>query len=162
LKTTRILILALILGFTPIAPALADNDVGCGVGTAIWEGNSGLEFKLLASFTNGLTFQSISITFGLLNCNGHNTVTASARARHFAATHLDRIARDAAVGGGESLDTLALLLEVREQDREAFSTLAQSHFGELFPSDRVTSDEMLETLTRLLQQSDPMPLVRRS
>jgi len=153
MKTTRILILAVALGLAPITPAMADNDVGCGVGTAIWEGNSGLEFKLLASFTNGLTFQSISVTFGLLNCNGHNTVTANARARHFAATQLDRIARDAAVGGGESLDTLAALLAVPEQDRPAFGALAQSHFVELFPSDRATSNEMLEALTRLLQES---------
>ena len=162
MKTTRILILTLVLGFTPIAPAVADNDVGCGVGTAIWEGNSGLEFKLLASFTNGLTFQSISVTFGLLNCNGRDTVTASARARHFAATHLDRIARDAAVGGGKSLDTLAALLELKGQDRKAFGAFAQRHFGELFPSDRATSNEMLDTLTRLLQQGDSTPIIGRS
>lgn len=162
MKATRILILALALGFTPVAPALADNDVGCGVGTQIWDGNSGLQFKLLASFTNGLTFQSISITFGLLNCDGRGAVTANARARHFAAISLDRIARDAAVGGGESLDTLAALLEVEEPDRKAFGALAQRHFGELFPSDRVTSDEMLQRLTRLLQQGDSTPVSSRS
>jgi len=89
-------------------------------------------------------------------------VTANARARHFAATSLDRIARDAAVGGGESLDTLATLLELEDQDRETFGALAQRHFEELFPSDRATSDEMLQAITRLLQQSDSISLARRS
>lgn len=152
----RILILALALTFAPMTAALADDDVGCGVGTQIWEGNSGLEFKLLASLTNGMTFQSISITFGLLNCDGRGTVTASARTRHFAATSLDRIARDAAVGGGESLDTLAALLDIEEEDRSAFGELARSHFDRLFPSDRATSDGMLEVLTDLMREDDQL------
>jgi hypothetical protein len=137
-----------------MSAALADNDVGCGVGTQIWEGKSGVGYKLLASFTNGMLFQSISVTFGLLNCDGQGTVTASAQTRHFAAANIDRIARDAAIGGGESLDTLATLLEVDAVDRPAFATLAQSRFDELFPSDDVTSDEMLESLQRLMREDE--------
>ncbi|MAG33382.1 MAG: hypothetical protein CL908_21105 [Deltaproteobacteria bacterium] len=49
-----ILVAALIL--VPVTAAQADNDVGCGVGTMIWEGNTGLAYKILASSTNGLTF----------------------------------------------------------------------------------------------------------
>lgn len=158
----RALILALVLIFTPMSAAMADNDVGCGVGTEIWKGQEGLPYKLLASCTNGLTFQSISITFGLLNCNGRNAVGANARARHFAARSFDKIARDAAVGGGESLDTLATLLEIDEADQKAFAQLAQSHFGELFPSDHVTSDEMLTTLGRLMQDDAQLSTYVRS
>ena len=158
----RALILALALIFTPMSAALADNDVGCGVGTMIWEGNSGVGYKLLASFTNGLTFQSISVTFGLLNCDGQGTVTASARTRHFVARNFDRIARDAAFGGGENLDALAILLEVDENDRAAFAQLAQSRFSELFPSDNVTSLEMLQTLDRLMREDEQLSLYARS
>ena len=77
----KALVLAIVIVTAPMTAAHADNDVGCGVGTMVMEGRSGLPYKLLASLTNGFTFQSISITFGLLNCNGRNTVTASARAR---------------------------------------------------------------------------------
>lgn len=148
----RALILALVLVFTPVSAALADNDVGCGVGTEIWKGNTGLMYKLLASSTNGLTFQTISITFGLINCNGRNAVGASARTRHYVSTNFDRIARDSAVAGGESLDTLAVLLEIDESDRAEFAALTQRHFEELYSSDHVTSDEMLQTLDRLMRE----------
>ncbi len=157
----RALILALVLVFTPLSAALADNDVGCGVGTMIWEGNSGLMYKLLASSTNGITQQSISVTFGLINCNGKDTVTASARTRHFVSTNFDRIARDSAVAGGESLDTLAVLLEIDESDRAEFAALTQSHFEELFSSDHVTSDEMLLTLDRLMREDAQLSVYAR-
>jgi hypothetical protein len=158
----RALILALALILAPMSAALADNDVGCGVGTEIWKGNKGLPFKLLASSTNGITFQSISVTFGLINCNGKDTVTASARTRHFVSTHLDRIARDAAVSGGESLDALAALLEIEQVDRSAFAALTQRNFEALFPSDHATSNEMLLTLARLLQEDERLSVYVRS
>lgn len=147
----RALILAVVLVLAPVSQALADNDVGCGVGTEVWKGNKGLGYKLLASSTNGITFQSISVTFGLINCNGQDTVTASARTRHFVSTHFDRIARDAAVADGESLDTLASLLEIDAADHDAFAALAQANFESLFPSDHVTSDQMLLELARLMR-----------
>lgn len=96
--------------------------------------------------------QSISVTFGLLNCDGGGTITASALRRHYAASTFDRIARDAAVGGGENLEALATLFEVRESDRGAFAQLAQRHFVELFPADDVDSNTMLETLDRLMRE----------
>ena len=159
---TRVIILALVLIIAPMSVAKADNDVGCGVGTEIWKGNSGLEFKLMASFTNSFLFQSISVTFGLINCDGRGTVTASARTRHYVSSQLDRIARDSAIGGGESLDTLATLLDVPVMDRLAFADLAQTHFDVLFPTDNVTSDEMLQTLARLMREDEQLSANARS
>ena len=132
------------------APALADNDVGCGVGTMIMEGQEGLVPKLAASCTNGMTFQSISITFGLLNCNGRDTVTADAELRKFAAANIDRLARDVARGEGETLEVVAHLLQVDEPARPAFFAYTQAHFEVLFPSADTTSNEMLDSLYRLL------------
>jgi hypothetical protein len=116
----------------------------------------------MASFTNAFLFQSISVTFGLINCDGQGTVTANARTRHFVSSQLDHIARDSAMGGGESLDTLATLLEVPVMDRIAFSDLAQMHSNELFPTDNVTSDEMLQTLARLMREDEQLSSNTRS
>lgn len=154
---TRTIILAALLILAPMSAAKADQDIGCGVGTQIWEGESGLPMKLLASWTNGITFSSISLTFGLVNCDPNRTITsASLRTRHFVDTRLDGLARDAAMGGGENLDTLATLLEVKEADRPVFSRFAQAHFNELFPSDDVTSSEMLETLAELIRDDEQL------
>ena len=132
------------------APALADNDVGCGVGTMVMEGKEGLVPKLAASCTNGMTFQSISITFGLINCNGKDKVTADAELRKFAAANIDRLARDVARGEGESLEVVAHLLQVNEAARPAFFTYTQAQFEALFPDADTTSNEMIDSLYRLL------------
>lgn len=162
-NVTKAIFLAAVLIVAPMSAAKADNDVGCGVGTEIWKGKSGLPYKLMASSTNGFTFQSISITFGMLNCsNGTGPVTASAQTHHFAAISFDNLARDAAMGGGESLDTLAVLLEIGVMDRPALAGLAQSYFDELFPSDHVTSNEMLETLVELMAQDPHLAIYARS
>ena len=148
-KFTKAILLAAALIFAPLSAAQADNDIGCGVGTEIFKGQAGPVQKILASLTNGITFQSISITFGILNCGSLNdTITASAQTRHFAAAHIDALARDAALGRGESLDTLAALLEV--DDAAAFGQFAQTNYDALFPSATVTSDELLVSLDRLM------------
>ncbi len=152
-------VLAVIL---PAGAALADNDVGCGVGTEVWKGQTGLGPKLLASSTNGLTFQSVSVTFGLINCNGQDTVTADAELRRFAAVNLDRIAREMATGGGESVDALAFLMGVPAQGRVAFASLAQGHFSELFASDHARAADMLDALGRLMAEDPQLATYLRS
>ncbi|MFN4189127.1 MAG: DUF3015 family protein, partial [Acinetobacter johnsonii] len=45
--------------------AFADKDVGCGIGSQIWAGQSGKVAKILAGTTNGLfANQLFGITFG--------------------------------------------------------------------------------------------------
>jgi len=159
------LLLALLLIVAPAGMALADNDVGCGVGTEVWKGKVGLGPKLGASFTNGLTFQSISITFGLINCNGKDAVTADAtdlKLRHYASAHFDRLAEEMAEGRGESLDAFATLLQVQPEDRAAFGTFTQSHFEELFSHDHVSVGEMLGSLDRLLAGDERLSVYARS
>ena len=148
-KFTKAILLAAALIFAPLSAAQADNDIGCGVGTEIFKGQAGPVQKILASWTNGITFQSISITFGILNCGSLNdTITASAQTRHFAAANIDALARDAAMGRGESLDTLAALLEI--EDTDAFGQFAQTNYDALFPTATVTSEELLVSLDRLM------------
>lgn len=145
--------LALVLG-APFQAALADDDVGCGVGTTIMEGENGLIPHLLASFTNGMTFQSISLTLGVMGCDTNDTITADAQLRKFAAGNIDRLSRDMALGGGESLDVLAGLLGVTADDRPVFAEVVQANFGSLFPSDDTTVGEMLNSLDAVMARDD--------
>ena len=48
--------------------AMADNDVGCGVGTQVWAGQKGVVPKILAATTNGIfTNQLLGITLSLIH-----------------------------------------------------------------------------------------------
>ena len=76
-KFAKAILLAAALIVAPLSAAQADNDIGCGIGTEVFKGQSGPLQKLAASWTNGVTMQSISITFGLFNCGSLNdTITA--------------------------------------------------------------------------------------
>lgn len=141
-------LLALWLG----TPALADNDVGCGIGTRLFEGKTGLMPHLLASCTNGYTLQSVSLTFNSFGCDSTGAVTADAELRKFAAAHIDQISRDAARGEGESLSALAYLLQLPAEQHDAFGLFVRDHFVELFPNQHVSSSEVLDSLYRLLDE----------
>lgn len=161
----KAIILSIVLLLTPVGAAVADNDVGCGVGTMVMEGSSGLGPKLLASFLNGLTFQSVSITFGIINCDGRDTVTASndeVRLRHYASVNFDQLSVAMAEGRGESLDVFAGLMGVGMGDRPHFEAFTQSHFGELYSHDQVTVGEMLDTLNRLMAEDTRLSVYARS
>ena len=157
MRAIKIVIAVMMLSVAPAGLALADDDIGCGVGTMVMEGQEGVPFKILGSWTNGVTFQSISITFGLLNCDGQGTVTADAsdsRVQHFASQNFDRLSIEMAMGGGEHLDVLASLLDVRAEQHEDFAALTQMHFEQLFPTDDVTVGEMLSSLDLLMSESE--------
>ena len=47
-------IAAVALASAPFTSVLADDDIGCGAGTIIWEGQSGLVPKVLGATTNGI------------------------------------------------------------------------------------------------------------
>lgn len=153
MKGIRLVVAISILAIAPAGFAVADNDIGCGVGTMVMEGQEGLPAKLIGSCINGLTFQSISITFGLVNCKSGGKVTADnseVRVRHFASQNFDRLSVEMAQGGGEHLDALAGLLDVSADQRGAFAALTQNHFETLFPSDQTTVGEMLSALDQLM------------
>jgi hypothetical protein len=142
-------LLTLGLGATP---ALADNDVGCGIGTNLMKGKEGLVSHVLASCTNAYTLQSVSLTFNMFGCDSTGKVTADAELRKFAAANLDQLARDMARGEGEALAAFAHLLQVPAEEQGAFGAFTQGHFVDLFPNDGVTSNEMIDAFYRLLAE----------
>ena len=145
----RFVLVALLL-LAPTA-VLADPDIGCGPGTQIWQGNSGLMPNVLGATTNG-TFglQTFGITFGTIGCHQGGKVVADARLREFAAANLDGLARDMAQGDGEVLATFAGLMGVAESDRAAFYAFTQQNFARIFASEETTELDVIASLDRLL------------
>jgi len=132
--------------------ALADNDVGCGIGTKVFDGRSGLVPHALASWTNGSTGNSVSLTFNSFGCDSTGTVTADAQLRKFGAAHIDQLAHDAARGEGEALAAFGHLLGVPESQVDVFAAFTQAHFEALFPSADVDSNQMIDAFYGLLRE----------
>lgn len=136
-----------IIAVAPLGTALADNDIGCGIGTQIWAGQEGLIPKVLGATTNGIFGnQTFGISSGTLGCSTDGVVTADARTSLFASANLDQLAAEVAAGEGEALDTLAALYEIDAADRAAFASLAQREYGTLFADDATTVADLLAAL----------------
>ena len=125
--------------------AYAEN-TGCGWGTMVFEGDSGKGSEILAVTTNGtLGNQTFGITSGTGGCDEGATI-ASAKVQVFASANMNKLARDMAVGEGETLDSLADLMEIDEADKAKFFALTKTNFDTIYPSRDVTTGEMLSAL----------------
>ena len=134
--------------------AQADN-TGCGLGTVLFAGQTGMGQDILAVTTNQISWnQHFGSTSGTLGCESGQTITADAA--QFMSENMDQVAHDASNGGGEALATLASLLEIDEADQEAFFSHAQENFGEIFPSADVTAGEALENLEATMAAHDTL------
>ena len=142
--------------------ALADNhggggdSTGCGLGTTIWEGQSGLAPNVMAVTTNG-TFgnQTFGITTGTLGCS-QNDVVASAEVRQLASANLDNLAADIARGEGETLASLASAMKVESADQERMFIALKGNFTRIFPTDSVTSEEVLVSIQQVMAEDETL------
>ncbi|MEG0342298.1 DUF3015 family protein [Acinetobacter sp. TY1] len=128
--------------------AMADPDVGCGVGSTIWEGQSGKIAKILAGTTNGIfTNQFLGITFGTLGCGGNGKVTAQVVT--FTNENAEVLARDMAVGQGESLNVLAELMNIQSTDKARFFEVTKANFSQIYAADH-NSAQVLASLQQVM------------
>ena len=59
---------------------------------------------------------------------------------------MDNLAKDISRGQGESLETLAVLMDVPQPQRGEFSAKLQSNFGRIFTSPQVTEEEVVANI----------------
>jgi len=96
---------------------------GCGVGSMIFQDKTGLLYSLFAGTTNGMTFSSISMTFGLVNCPKEASV--SGKIASFIDYNKQQLAVEMSQGRGEHLSALIEMYGVTDQ-QAAVSTLKAS------------------------------------
>lgn len=103
---------------------------GCGLGSLIFEPNSGFT-QIFAATTNG-TFgsQTFGISSGTSNCA--DTGGGSASAKAFAETNRTALAKDIARGQGETIESLSRLGGCG--DARAVGASLQRNFDKVFPS----------------------------
>jgi len=126
-------------------PALRKN-CGCGIGSMLFENNDGLMSQTAAGTTNGFFNQSFGISSGTLDCNQPAQFYGSEMLHRFVAENMDNLAKDIARGQGESLDTLAVLMNVPAENRGTFNTSLQTNFDHIFTSPQVTDAEVLQNI----------------
>ena len=117
--------------------AMAVDSTGCGLGSMAWRGQSGRVPQILAATTNGIFgTQTFGITFGTSGCDPNGRITGGTQKMvlAFIENNMEQYAMDAARGEGETIDTLAGIMNV---DRNVLAQKSQENFAYIFPNQDV-------------------------
>jgi hypothetical protein len=152
---TKKLLLVSAVMLAPLSSALAvDNVGGCGWGSKLFSGQKGIVPQVLAVTTNGTSGnQTFGITTGTSGCTQDGVVKSNWKTAMFIGNNMNRLARDMSVGHGETLDSLATLLNVSAEDKAEFNATLQSQFSSVFTSEEIMSEEVAANLRQVLSSS---------
>lgn len=127
------------------------NNAGCGVGTLLMETvgkpNGGWILQTTAFSTNGILSNTFTMSTGTMNCRGNINKAVSIEVYEFITANMDNLAKDIAMGQGDTINSLGSMLAVSDVD--AFASRLQSNFGEIFPSANVQSDSVANKIIAL-------------
>jgi hypothetical protein len=134
--------------FLAPATSFADNVGGCGVGAKLFDGQRGLGPNIFAVTTDGVldgysSVRPFAITSGTSGCAQDAAIKSNWKTAMFIDANKDRLARDMSIGNGETLDSLAHLIGVREGDRATFAQVMQANVWVIFPSGSTTDDSVV-------------------
>ena len=151
----KILVASLMLGAAVMlsTPAQAIDSTGCGLGSMAWRGQSGILPQVAAATTNG-TFgnQTFGITFGTSGCDPNGRITGGTQKMvlAFLENNLEQFAMDAAAGEGETLTTLAGIMDMNEADVAAKT---YQNFAVLFPNENVDAVDVTLKFYEIMKAS---------
>lgn len=132
---------------TTAAFAGVNSQTGCGLGSMIIKDDSSAIMLALQATTNGTSAnQTFGITSGTSGCKMTKFVM-NERAADFVASNMDQLAKEAAMGQGETVDTLAELLNI--EDKAAFAASLQKNYNSIYTSSDVKMADVLDNIATL-------------
>ena len=129
----KILLLVLFISVFCFSAKAVDS-TGCGLGSTVWKGQSGMLPQLMAVTTNGTSAnQTFGITSGTSGCDPNGRITGgTGKILAFLEKNMDSFAIDVAKGEGETLNTLA---QISNKDVNEIKKIVQDNFDYLFDED---------------------------
>ncbi|WP_029519899.1 DUF3015 family protein [Persephonella sp. IF05-L8] len=150
-------LLAAAMGVALISiPSFAVNkeNTGCGLGYMILKDAPDTTlFEILAVTTNGISGnQTFGITSGTLECKQPEKVVKNDRLFKFVSENMDELASDIASGNGETLDTVAELLNIPENKKGEFYSKLQNNFDKIYSSENVQSADVIDAIVEIAEE----------
>lgn len=147
----RLAFIIFALAHTPLAAQQQYSAAGCGLGSKVFEGQSGVGPHVLAATTNNFYgTQTFAMTSGTLGCDTSGAIV-SHMAMHLIDGDMDRVAASIATGEGESIIALADAFRIEQADREKFSDTLQGNFAKIYPTTEVTSGEIYQAIVNVMR-----------
>lgn len=158
----KVLVFAVVASFMLAATAFAAAgagqarmNVGCGLGTMLFQNNADNSI-MLQSFqatTNGTSGnQTFGITTGTSECKQPSKFASNERMNEFMLANMDNLAKDIAMGKGETLDAFAELMGVPVEKRPEFAAKLQSSFGKIYTSDSIVMANVMDNISTVSAQ----------
>jgi hypothetical protein len=157
----KVLVFAVVVSFMLSATAFAaagagqaHMNTGCGLGTMLFKNqadNSSLLQSTQAT-VNGTFFQTFAITTGTSECKQPAKFASNERMNEFVLANMDNLAKDIAMGKGETLDAFAELMGVPVENRAEFATKLQASFGKIFTSNDVVMANVMDNIAAVSAQ----------
>ncbi len=137
--------IAAVVALSSSAMAGVNSQTGCGLGSLIIKDDSTAIMLALQATTNGIFGnQTFGITSGTLGCKKTQFVM-NEQAQEFVASNMDQLAKEIAIGHGESVDTLAELLKI--SDKATFSASLQANYNSIYASQNATMADVLDNIS---------------
>jgi len=134
----------------PVAAQQTYSAAGCGVGSQIFEGQSGVGPHVLAATTNNFYgTQTFAMSSGTLGCDTSGPIVSNV-AINYIDGDMDRVAASIASGEGESIVALADAFGVDQVDRLTFNDTLQDSFSEIYPNTDVTSSDVYQAIVKVM------------
>jgi hypothetical protein len=118
---------------------------GCGLGSIVFGDQKGM-IQIVAATLNGTGVQTFGITSGTSNCANTGTRDTKSAAL-FITANRDALEKDAARGNGETIATLSTLVGCA--DVKAFGSQLQTNYGKIFPSQKVSTENVVDSIVDL-------------
>ncbi len=127
------------------AAMAANTQTGCGLGTQVIKSPDSAILYALQATTNGTSGnQTFGISSGTSGCEKTKFVM-NERAQEFVASNMDQLSKEIAIGHGESIDTLAELLDIA--DKATFSASLQENYNNIYTSKDVKMSNVLDNIS---------------
>ena len=133
-----------VIALSTTVSARVNNQTGCGLGSQLIKDDSSAVMLSLQATTNGTSGnQTFGITSGTSGCKKVKFVM-NERAEEFVASNMDQLAKEIAKGHGESIDTLAELLNV--ENKASFAASLQQNYNSIYTSQKVEMNDVLDNI----------------
>ena len=127
--------------------ATVNSQTGCGLGSQIIKDDSSAVMLALQATTNGTSGnQTFGITSGTSGCHKAKFVM-NERAAEFVASNMDQLSREIAIGQGESVSTLAELLNV--ENKAEFASALQANYNAIYTSEKADMATVLDNVSTI-------------
>ena len=142
-------IISLIAAIGLTTSMYANDNTGCGLGSLVIKDQSTVMLQVLAATTNGTSgSQTFGITSGTSNCNKPSNFVSNDKLNQFVGENMDELALDISAGKGETLSTVAKLMNV--ENTPEFSAKLQANFSNIYTSENVTSATVIDSIAKYM------------